>query len=256
MSICIETEDKKELYMQEALRLEAVTVCVGFDDLLDYSLSLNHGHFDHYIVVTSHDDKKTHMVAAHHGVTCVPTDLFTKNERVFNKGAAINAGFNYFQYHGWRLHIDSDIVLPNKFRQILFNHSHLEQDCLYGADRVDIEGNDIPSLRDHIHDVPQHRLRFLVDPSHDRRLNAVLGGRMVTTLEGYTPLGFFQLWHASCQKRYPYSIGTAAHDDTMFSQLWPVSKRRLLPSVVCYHICPQGSGWGKNWEGRKSERLK
>jgi len=75
-------------------------------------------------------------------------------------------------------------------------------------------------------------------------------------LDGYTPLGFFQLWHASRQKQYPYSIGDAAHDDTMFSRLWPLARRRHLPSCVVYHLCPSPPRWGENWEGkRKQARL-
>src|SRR5580693_7111178 len=77
----------------ESLRLEAVTVCVGFDDLLDLTLGLNHPHLDTLIVVTSHADRATQAVAKKHGAICVQTDLFGKNGRNFNKGAAINAGF-------------------------------------------------------------------------------------------------------------------------------------------------------------------
>lgn len=241
----------------ESLRLEAVTACVGFDDLLDVTLTLNHPHLDSMIVVTSHEDRKTQAVAAKHGAFCVPTDLFQKNERSFNKGAAINAGFNYFQHNGWRLHLDADIALPDNFRRVLFNHTHLEKDCLYGADRIDVIGEDIRRLKHLFAEFPQHRLRFLVDPTHDRRLTGPLGGRLASNLTGYTPLGFFQLWHHSTQKAYPYSKGTAAHDDTMFSCLWSLHKRRHLPTAIVYHLCAAAPQWGENWDGkRKQPRLK
>ena len=35
-----------------------------------------------------------------YGATMVQTDLFKKHGRNFNKGAAINAGFNYFNFSG------------------------------------------------------------------------------------------------------------------------------------------------------------
>jgi hypothetical protein len=111
-------------YLKDSIRLEAVTTCVGFDDFLDVSLSHNMSQVDTMIVVTSHEDKKTQQVAQKHGAICVQTDLFKKNGRSFNKGAAINAGFGHFQYFGWRLVMDSDIVLPNNFRRILFNQTH------------------------------------------------------------------------------------------------------------------------------------
>ena len=243
---------------RECLRLEAVTVCVGFDDMLDVTLARNHPHLDTMIVVTSHDDKATQACARKHGAICVPTDLFQKNGRNFNKGAAINAGFNYFQYHGWRLHLDADIMLPDNFRRMFFNHHHLEFANLYGADRVDVIGaKKVAALQHHFHEHPQHRHRFLIDPTHDRQLDAPIGGRMISQLNGYTPLGYFQLWHCSRQRGYPYSLGTAAHDDTMFAQLWPLKHRQLLPGVVVYHICAANPKWGENWDGhRKQPRLK
>ena len=241
----------------ESLRLEAVTVSVGFDDLLDVTLTLNHPHVDTMIVVTSHEDYRTQQVASKHGAICVTTDLLGKNGRKFNKGAAINAGMSHFQYHGWRLHIDSDIALPDNFRRILFNHSHLDRECLYGVDRFDVIGKEkIDGLQSLFGRFPQHRLRFLVDPTHDRNLIAPMGGRLVGTLDGYTPLGYFQLWHSSRQKEYPFSLGDAAHDDVMFARKWPVSQRRLLPSVAVYHLCPSTPHWGENWDGnRRQDRL-
>lgn len=236
----------------ESLRLEIVTVCVGFDDILDITLTLNHCHSDHYIVVTSHSDRKTQAVARKHGATCVQTDLFKKNGRNFNKGAAINAGFDYFQFNGWRTHLDADIVLPDNFRRVLFNHSHLEQHCIYGVDRFNVVGPEkINALRKG-GDRQYHHGLLLGETGQQHPL----GHRLVCNLRGYLPLGFFQLWHASTQKRYPHSLGTAAHDDMMFSALWPESCRRHLPSVICHHLCPAPPKVGENWDGnRKQPRL-
>jgi hypothetical protein len=233
----------------EDLRLECVTTCVGFDDLLDVTLTLNHAHVDTMIVVTSHDDRRTQAVAHKHGAVCVQTDLFRKNGRKFNKGAAINAGMDWFQYKGWRLHLDADMVLPDNFRRMLFNHTHLDKDTLYGADRVNVIGR---SNIKKVLETPQHLHRALVEPP----TTDPIGARFVCPLNGYLPLGFFQLWHARCQKDYPYSLGTAAHDDTMFAAQWPRSKRAHLPTVVCYQLCPAQPEWGMNWNGRTSPRLK
>jgi len=237
----------------EALRLEVVITSVGFDDLLNITLGLNIGQFDTVIVVTSHEDKKTQAVAKKYGAICVQTDLFNKNGRSFNKGAAINAGFGRFQYHGWRCHMDSDIVLPNSFRRMLFNHTHLDKDCLYGMDRVDVVGLDsLKDLNEKLDTNPQSIWGFLIDPAHQKQL----GARYVDTLRGYCPLGFFQLWNAKCQHAYPFSLGTAEHDDILFCDGWPSSQRRLLPSVVGYHLVPEnGNKWSINWEGRKSPRI-
>lgn len=234
----------------EDLRLEGVTVSVGFDDLLDVTLQLNQPHLDTMIVVTAHHDRRTHQVCAKHGAICVPTDLFGKNGRTFNKGAAINAGFGYFQYHGWRAHLDADIALPDNFRRVLFNHTHLDRATLYGSDRVNVIGRDeIDAIR--LSGTPQHQHRCLVESVARRPI----GARFVHTLHGYLPLGYFQLWHASCQKDYPYSRGTAAHDDTLFAMRWPLERRQLLPTLLVYHLCAREPVWSENWDGRKQPRL-
>jgi len=230
----------------ESLRLEAVTVCVGFDDLLDVTLALNHPHLDTLIVVTSHADRPTQAVARKYGAICVQTDLFTKNGRNFNKGAAINAGFSRFQYHGWRLHLDADIALPDNFRRILFNHTVLDRDCIYGCDRVDVIGRQAIESRNA---APQHQHGFLLAAQPPRPLSA----RYVDTLRGYVPIGFFQLWHCSTQKDYPYGIGTAAHDDVAFADQWPAPYRRHLPTVICHHLCAAPPQLGENWDGHRNQ---
>ncbi len=235
------------LQITDSLRLEAVTTCVGFDDFLDVTLALNHPHFDTIIVVTSHDDKRTQAVARKHGAVCVQTDLFKKNGRNFNKGAAINAGFNRFQYHGWRMHLDSDIAVPDNFRRMLFNHSHLDKSCVYGADRVDVVGRDVlESIR---MGAPQHRERSFLIPAQ----GCPLSPRYVDPLHGYVPIGYFQLWNAAAQKPYPWSLGTAAHDDVAFAAQWSAEHRRCLPTVICHHLCARPPQCGENWDGKRSQ---
>jgi len=237
-------------YALESLRLEAVTVCVGFDDLLDLTLPLNHPHLDTMIVVTSHADRATQQVAKKHGAICVQTDLFSKNGRQFNKGAAINAGMGRFQYHGWRLHLDADIILPDNFRRVLFNHTALATPDIYGADRIDVIGTDeLRALREQMAKSPQAAWSFLLNPANQRPI----GSRYVDTLRGYVPIGFFQLWHASTQKDYPWSLGTAQHDDVLFAEQWPRPNRKLLPSVITYHLCAQPPKLGENWDGQRAQ---
>jgi hypothetical protein len=231
----------------EALRLEAVTACVGFDDLLDLTLTANHPHLDTMIVVTSHADRATQKVARKHGAICVQTDLFQKNGRHFNKGAAINAGLSRFQYHGWRMHLDSDIILPDNFRRILFNHTTLDTSCIYGADRVDVIGKaELAALKNAS---PQAIYSFLLNPQVPRAISH----RYVDTLRGYIPIGYFQLWNAVTQKDYPWSLGTCQHDDVLFAEQWPATCRRLLPSVITYHLCAQAPAIGENWDGNRRQ---
>ena len=242
-------EEIAAFHRDDSLRLEMVTVCVGQDDILEVTLTQNHSLFDSVIVVTSHDDRRTHdLCRRFHGVQLVITDLFQKNGRGFNKGAAINAGFNYFQYHGWRCFMDADIIPDASIRRYLFNHTALDRACVYGADRVNVVGEDeINALLNPIH--PRHKqIR-----GHQHRPTY---SRYMDPIEDYCPIGFFQLWHCSHHKRYPYSRGTAAHDDTMFSAQWPRHNRRLLPTAVCHHLCVTDPQLGENWDGvRRTRRL-
>jgi hypothetical protein len=234
-----------ELQERESRALEAVTTCVGFSDMLAETLAANHPHVDTHIVVTRHDDRATQEVCRKHGATCVLSDLFSKDGRNFNKGAAINAGFDYFRFHGWRLHLDVDILLPDNFRRVLFNHTHLERDCLYGCDRVDVIGREgLSRVRTQ---GPQYNGAMVNSP------HGPISHRWVDRLRGYVPLGFFQLWHCSTQKPYPWSLGTAAHDDLMFGALWPLAKRRHLASVICHHLCARTPVIGENWDGRRQQ---
>ena len=250
------------LHDMESRCLEAITVCIGFDDILDYTLGCNHPHFDSMIVVTSHEDYKTQKCVRKHGAFLALTDLHRKNGRHFNKGAAINAGLGHFQFHGWRLHLDADIVVPDNFRRVLFNHSSLERDCLYGADRVDIIGTEaFERYRRASLKTPQHHFGSGLSALHHGAVRpdmpSASHARYVDRIHGYCPIGFFQMWHASRQVDYPFSLGTAAHDDVLFAQQWPHHKRRLLPSAVCYHLCARPPYYGENWDGnRRQPRLK
>ena len=237
--------------VEPELRLEAVIVCVGFDDILDITLGLNHPHLDTAIVVTTHQDGKTQLVAKKHAATCVLTDLTTKDNRHFNKGAAINAGFGYFRYNGWRLHLDADIALPDNFRRVLFNHTSLDKSAIYGADRVNVivkDGSELAANR--AKTIPQQSDYFVIHGGDNKTEH-----RFVTPLFGYVPIGYFQLWHADCQKPYPYSVGTAEHDDVLFATLWPSAYRRLLPTVIVDHLVRTNPKLGENWDGRTTERL-
>ena len=113
-------------------------------------------------------------------------------------------------------------------------------------------GNEIAQLKGGI--PPQHQHSCLVG-AHTNPSRSI-GDRFVDNLNGYCPIGYFQMWNALCQKPYPFSVGTAAHDDVMFAALWPRSHRQLLPGVIVHHLCAQAPKWGENWDGvRRQPRL-
>jgi hypothetical protein len=246
------------VYDREARCLEGVTVSVGFDDMLDLTLGLNHPHFDSLTVVTSHEDVRTQRVCKKHSVNCVKSDLFRKNGRRFNKGAALNAAMDHFQFNGWRMCFDADIALADNFRRILFNHTVLDRDCIYGAPRVDVTGKDaIAAFLEARIRFPQHAHNTGISPVHGGAVHCptptASSAVFVCNLRGYCPIGFFQLWHSSKQRPYPHSMGTAAHDDVMFAQSWPEPNRRMLPTAFCYHISGSPPYYGENWDGHRRQ---
>jgi|SRR5882724_5088879 len=248
------TVDANEsLYQKDKEKLEIVTVSVGFDDILDVTLPENHAQCDNLIVVTSHDDRKTQAVCQKHSVTCVPTDVFHRFDREFRKGAGINRGFDFFQYYGWRLHIDSDCILPHNFNRILFNHADLDSNAIYGCDRMDVVGLDeLKKIKDSLNHTPQHAHGFLIRPAHGR----AIGSRYLDSTDGYCPIGFFQLWNARCHKPYPSSRGDASHDDVSFAKFWPRQNRHILPVGFCYHLVPEADQpIGHNWKRKCQPRI-
>src|SRR5271170_1436469 len=123
------------------MRIEAVIVCRNYGDFLAETLPLNLNHFDDVIVVTDHNDKETVRVCERYSVEHFKTDCFTEFGDPFNKGKAINLGLSNLKKSDWLLHIDADIVLPHRYRDML-RRTQLKNDCIYGADRVNVYGWD------------------------------------------------------------------------------------------------------------------
>jgi hypothetical protein len=227
--------------------LEVVTVSVGFDDFLDVTLARNHSFFDTYVVVTTPDDTLTQLVAKKYEAECVVTERFYVNGHSFNKGAALNDGFARFRHEGWRACMDADIALPDNFRRVLFEHTDLDENCLYGIDRVDVVGK--AALDGIFARGAQYGSSCLVGPNCD----APTGVRFVDPCQGYVPVGFFQLWHASQHRSYSELSGTAAQDDVVFGGGWPRRRRQLIPTAFCYHLQAQAPVLGENWAGTRQQ---
>lgn len=242
------------LFERDKQKLEIITISVGFDDILDVTISENHTQCDHLIIVTTHEDKATQSVCRKHGVTCVPTDVINPSPNEFRKGAGINRGFDFLRYYGWRLYLDADIFLHNNFNRILFNHTYLDESVLYGCDRINVSGlKEFEDIKKRLDNNPQHAYGYLINPSH----GGTFGSRYVDGYDLFCPIGAFQLWHASQQKPYPSSKNEASHDDVSWAKLWPRSKRQLLPSTFVYHLVPEGEVvFGANWKGRTQPRIK
>src|ERR1044072_1156447 len=117
------------------MKLEAVCVCVNFSDVLAFSLPLNKHHFDRMIVVSDHVDEETKNLCSHHHVELVATDDFYHSDAAFNKARGINRGLQRLAPTDWVLHMDSDIILPARTRELL-EKIDLDPAAIYGCDRM------------------------------------------------------------------------------------------------------------------------
>ena len=117
--------------------LVAITVSVHYDDYLKLCLP-NAALLDHwYIVVDPRDQPTLDLVKDLPNVTTVPFD-FQADGCLFNKSGGIRAAqtIAHDAYpDAWILLLDSDIILPDTFRDTL-NATTLNPNMLYGASRA------------------------------------------------------------------------------------------------------------------------
>lgn len=239
------------------MKLQAVTVSVDYSDFALHVLEYNHKLFDKWIIVTSSKDKATQALCAQYSdknVVCVVTDVFYDNGASFNKYAGINQGLKLVDPDAWVLFLDSDIILHYETRRVL-EHISLQEDCLYGLDRLNCSGyakwQGYKSGRGMLQE------NWLL---HTQGLD--LGARLVHhyghmgengRFEGWRPLGFFQLAHRSAFTSYPQDTKAADNEDLVFARKWPRNKRVMIPELFVVHLESDHAGKAINWYGRKSK---
>jgi hypothetical protein len=237
------------------MRIEAVCVCVDYADFLEQTLPTILPHVDDLIIVTTPEDGRTKRLCAQHGVRCLPTRCFSREDHpgqggkpLFNKARGINYGLAHLRTDGWILHLDADVVLPHRTRYFL-QSIDLDPRKIYGIDRVNCVGR---AAWDQIklQGEPQYEWSCLVKPP----ANLPLGARIAHMDHGgYVPIGFFQLWNGqSGITRYPIRQGSAEHTDVLHALQWDKPHRQLLPELIAIHLETRGKPgpMGANWSGR------
>jgi glycosyltransferase involved in cell wall biosynthesis len=92
--------------------ITAVIVCVEYDDLLAITLPHNRPFFDQVIVVTTPEDVRTQAICVANNAKCLTTRVFYERGAAFNKGAALERGFDLAGREGWFAVMDADILIP------------------------------------------------------------------------------------------------------------------------------------------------
>jgi hypothetical protein len=176
----------------------------------------------------------------------------------FNKARLINRLLDQVSGSDWILHLDADIVLPRQLRRLL-DWAHLDERCVYGADRQRITGwEEWQAFKRHVGrwDNHAHEMGHWFHPKYP------MMSRLVSSIHGYTPIGCFQLFHGSALfqnkahlRRYPVDHGDAARTDMQFALQWDRRFRVLLPEVVILHLESEPAKLGANWCGRTTARF-
>lgn len=206
--------------------VRGITVCVQYDDLLARVLPRNLQHLDEVVVVTSPADLRTIELARQFSkVRLHITDAFYRYDAIFNKGLAMEEGFDVLGRHGWIMVFDADTVLPKTI-----DWSFLTPGFMY---------------------TPQRHILQRPDQWSEDLDWAVLPIRPENEWAGYC-----QVFHADdpllARRRPWYGINWphAGGCDSDFQQIWPGDKK-LRPSFRVVHLGEDG----KNWCGRVTGRI-
>lgn len=230
-------------------RIEAVIVCVNYADFLEHTLPENIEQVDRLVVVTHPDDKATQALCDRYSVDWYATTEMHRDGDKFNKARAINYGISQLRCDGWILQMDADTLLPHRFKEML-EHAQLEEDFIYGADRLNCLNYENWIANKH-KITPQFQYRYLVTAVAE----FPMGARLLHKEYGYCPIGYFQLWHSRMNRKYPVTSGSAEHSDVVFAIQWPRRKRMLLPEFFCYHLESETGNMGANWKGRTTAKF-
>jgi hypothetical protein len=235
---------------EHIMKLEALVVCVDYSDFLTWTLPNNKQYFDNMVVVTTSRDIRTQKLCEFWHVKCVISDSCYADGAEFNKGNMINAGLLALAGDGWVVHLDADVWLPTRFREIVTG-LNLDPDGLYTADRLMCT-----SFMDW--------LRFLYTPRVQFENNIFVHAgpfplgtrvaRMSQEYGGWIPIGFFQMWNQGKLKLvYPCNHADAARTDVLFTKQFDRANRHMLSELFVIHLeAAAQQKMGTNWEGRKA----
>ncbi|MHC4177850.1 MAG: hypothetical protein ACYSWU_10105 [Planctomycetota bacterium] len=202
-----------------------ITVCVGYDDLLEITLPRAMQHFDQVTVVTSEDEVWVGTICGR-PVGRYRTDVLYRHGASFNKGAALEEALAAMKPSGWICHFDADILLPKEMDLSAIQPGHLY--------------------------IPRRRV---CRNAHE--YTGQTDWSQWPLMQELYPFdcGCFQLFHAedpvlATRPWYPVHWKHAGGSDTEFNGKWSDDKRHYLPFEVLHLGEPY-----MNWHGRQTRRL-
>ena len=212
-----------------------IGICVSYCyfDTLQFMLPVNYVHFNKLYIITQEDDNQTiELCRQFKNVEILFYDFKNNNKRFDKFGAIKYAQQKVYQSYqnSWYLIIDSDIILPNNFINILINEN-LNADCIYGAYRLNIFKT-------------SELFRKNLFIQRNERLHSNISNNIVYRKK-YPPsiLGCFQLYKKKCYQ--PENFQNAGWGDYQFGY----DNFNLfcnLNNLIYIHL---GEG-NKNWNGK------
>ena len=229
-----------------SIDINAVTVCVNFSHYLKHCIS-NKKYFKRWVIVTHEDDTDTIELCKKHDLEYILSKKIYK--RVFNKGAAINEGFDYLgKDKEWYCHIDADVLLHDNFASS-FSPTHIHGQLRHTyLERVLPHQHKLGMLPDALYLYTMGRINL----NGDENLNEInfkevfkMEDKIVQQWLGW---GYFQLFNLKALKEvyenlyqiYPTMSNNAGTDDYVFKQLF---YQVISLNTHCIHLSPEKVHW-------------
>ena len=241
------------------MKIEAVSVSVGYGDILAEVAPVNRPLLDRWVVVTTPEDEETQGVCRRHSIECVITRDFDIDPP-FAKAHGINRGLQMLRGDGLLLHLDGDIALPFDFRQCV-EDAQLRPGTINGCLRLNVVGAEAwDALKEQ--GLYAREGGWLVEYAN-RAGRPTVGGLPAGQETSFVPVGYFQLWFGNetlswkfPRKFYPTCHNSAARTDVQFGCLWDRRDRVLIPELVVFHLESEPARMGANWKGRTTKRFR
>jgi hypothetical protein len=212
--------------------LVGIVVSYNYFDSLKFMLPVNYLHFDKIYLITQEDDTITIDFCKQFANVEVRFYNFKNNGRKFDKYGALNYAqkIAYVNHpDSWYMNIDSDIILPNNFIDIL-SKEDLNESCIYGA----IRSNCLKTSQ-------LLQKQMIVDMKENKTF--VFNNILHWTKHPPSILGCFQLYKKKCYHRT--NIANASYGDYFFGH----DNFNLfcnLGNIIYFHLGESG----KNWVGK------
>ena len=211
--------------------LNAVTVCVEYDDILSITAPRNRPYFNRHLIVTDQATApRLTKLAEEQRLDVLVTTAFYEGGADFNKWLALEQGIDAVGRAGWLCILDADILLPN---DMFFLPRIMRPGFIYTPRR-----RMMPEIPASEHEVP-HEADWGAFPVHPNSVEWA---------------GYCQIFHADDPALGPapwhqVDWRHAGGADSFFQAKWR-HELKVRPPFYCLHLGPSG----ENWCGRVTPR--